>query len=177
MIDARLVADRPESVGIDSDRLEALFARVRRDVEQGVLPSAQVALARQGKLVGVRTFGTAVQGGIERPATDDTLYCIFSATKAVVAAAIWILIEEDRLRIDERVAAIIPEFGTNGKAQVTVEQVLLHTAGFPYTPYPPDDWESRDKRLEAFSRWRLNWGEMPARSSVKTRELLIARFR
>ena len=157
MIDGRFLASRPEDAGIDSERLEAVFARAKRDVEGGVLPSAQVAVARQGKVAGVRTFGSAVQGGEERPATDATLYCIYSCTKAVVGAAVWLLFEEGLLRLDERVADIIPEFGTNGKEVVTVEQVLLHTAGFPYAPYGPDRWHTREALLQAFASWRLTW--------------------
>jgi CubicO group peptidase (beta-lactamase class C family) len=157
VIDGRFLASRPEDAGIDSERLEAVFARAKRDVEGGVLPSAQVAVARQGKVAGVRTFGSAVQGGEERPATDATLYCIYSCTKAVVGAAVWLLFEEGLLRLDERVADIIPEFGTNGKEIVTVEQVLLHTAGFPYAPYGPDRWHTREALLQAFASWRLTW--------------------
>jgi CubicO group peptidase (beta-lactamase class C family) len=157
MLRAQDIAQTPEDVGIDSERLEALFARARRDVDDGVLPSAQVAVARHGKLAGLRTFGSAVQGGHERPATDATLYCIFSSTKAVVAAAVWKLIETDLLRTGERVADIIPEFGTNGKDRVTVEQVLLHIGGFPSAPYRPEHWGDRGKRLEAFASWRLQW--------------------
>lgn len=157
MIARNLMAKTPEDVGIDSTRLEALFARAKRDVDEGVLPSAQVAVARRGKVAGIRTFGSAVQGGTPRPATDETLYCIFSSTKAVVAAAIWLLCEDGLLRLEERVVDIIPEFGTNGKDVITVEQVLLHIGGFPYAPYRPEHWGDRARLLEAFGRWRLNW--------------------
>lgn len=158
MLNLRLIAARPEDVGIDSDRLEAVFARSKRDVDEGVLPSAQVAVARGGKLAGLRTFGSAVQGGgEERSATNETLYSIFSSTKAVVAVAVWILFEEGLLKLEERVAEIIPEFATNRKDVVTVEQVLLHTGGFPQAPFRPDSWGDRDALLEAFQRWRLNW--------------------
>jgi CubicO group peptidase (beta-lactamase class C family) len=40
---------------------------------------------------------------------------------------------------------------------VTVEQVMLHTGGFPHAPFAQDEWGDREKMLEAFSRWRLNW--------------------
>jgi CubicO group peptidase (beta-lactamase class C family) len=157
LIPKSYIAARPEDAGVDSEALEALFARVKRYVDEGFLPSAQVAVARNGMVAGLRTFGTAVQGGVERPATDETLYCIFSCTKAVVACAVWRLLEDDLLRLEERVAEIIPEFGTNGKEVVTVEQVLLHTGGFPYAPFRPEYWGDRERLLEAFSRWRLNW--------------------
>jgi CubicO group peptidase (beta-lactamase class C family) len=157
MLNPKLIASKPEAAGIDSERLEAVFARAKRDVDEGVLPSAQVAVARRGRLAGVRTFGTAVQGGRERPATAETLYSIFSSTKAVVAVAVWILFEESPSKLDEPVADIIPEFGTNGKDIVTVEQLLLHTGGFPYAPFKPESWGDRDALLVAFGRWRLNW--------------------
>jgi CubicO group peptidase (beta-lactamase class C family) len=157
MIGARFRVTRPEDAGIDSEKLEAVFARAKRDVDGGVLPSAQVAVARNGKIAGLRTFGKAVQGGAEKPANDETLYCIFSCTKVMVAAATWLLFEEGLLKLDERVADIVPEFGTNGKDVITVEQLMLHTGGFPYAPFRAADWDSREKLLEAFGRWRLNW--------------------
>ena len=157
MIDTTYIAAKPEDVGIDSEKLEAVFARAQRDVDGGLIPSAQVAVARQGKIAGMRTIGSAVQDGVEKPATDETLYCIFSCTKAIVASGVWLLFEDGNLKLEERVADIIPEFGTNGKEVITVEQLLLHAGGFPYAPFPAKHWGDRDALLEAFGRWRLNW--------------------
>lgn len=151
------IVARPEDVGIDSEKLEALFERARRDVDEGPLPSAQIAIAREGRLAGFRTFGTAVQGGEEKPASDDTMYVIYSSTKGIVGAAVWTLFEDGLLRLDEKVADIIPEFATNGKDVVTVEQLMLHIGGFPMAPFRAEDWDNRDRRLERFAQWRLNW--------------------
>jgi len=63
MLNPELIAPKPEDLGIDSEKLETVFARARRDVDDGVLPSAQVAIARNGKVAGMRTFGSAIQGG------------------------------------------------------------------------------------------------------------------
>src|SRR5260221_14085989 len=52
---------------------------------------------------------------------------------------------------------MIPECGINGKDKMTVEQVLLHVGGFPNAPYPQDDWLDKNKRLERFAKWRLEW--------------------
>jgi CubicO group peptidase (beta-lactamase class C family) len=152
-----LFADSPREVGLDPAKVEALFSRAEREVKDGLLPSTQIAIARNGKIGAMRTVGRAVQGGAEKPATNDTLYVIFSCTKAIMSAASWILIGEGKLRTDERVADIIPEFGTNGKDKMTVEQVLLHVGGFPNAPYPQDDWLDKNKRLERFKMWRLEW--------------------
>ena len=150
-------ATRPEDAGVESEKLEALFLRARRDVDDGTLPGCQVAVARNGKLAGARSFGVARINGNDVPVTGDTLYCLFSSTKAVVAAAAWTLFDDDLLRLDEKLADIIPEFATNGKDIVTVEQAFLHIGGFPTAPLGPGQWETREGRLAAFQRWRLNW--------------------
>ncbi|HUY26643.1 MAG TPA: serine hydrolase domain-containing protein, partial [Candidatus Binataceae bacterium] len=152
-----LIADSPRQVGLDSAKVEALLERAQREVHEGLLPSVQIAIARNGKIAAMRTFGRAVQGGADQPATDQTLYTIFSCTKAIMSSAAWILIGEGKLDPAERVAAIIPEFASNGKDKITVEQVLLHVGGFPNAPYAQDEWLDRNKRLERFAKWRLEW--------------------
>ena len=137
-----------ESVGVDPSMLAAVVTRARQEVDEGVLPSAQIAVAREGKLVLFETFGDA---------TNHSLYCVFSSTKAITSAAAWLLIESGDLSVNERVADIVPEFGTNGKDVVTVEQLFLHTSGFPSAPFRPTDWFDRDLRLGRFAQWRLNW--------------------
>ncbi len=154
---SRFFAESPESVGVDPVRLEALLERAEREVREGLLPSCQIALARDGKIAGMRSFGRVTHEGCPAAATDETLYVIFSATKGIISAAAWILIQEGKLSVDERVADVIPEFGTHGKQEIRVEQLFTHTAGFPHAPYPPAEWQDRERRLERFSRWRLNW--------------------
>ena len=82
---------------------------------------------------------------------------IYSSTKPVVAAAMWILMGEGAIDITRRVAEIVPEFGANGKDVITIEQVMLHTSGFPGAPFDPLDWDDREKRLARFAQWRCNW--------------------
>jgi CubicO group peptidase (beta-lactamase class C family) len=150
-------AQQPSEVGLDPAKVQALFDRAQREVVEGVLPSCQIAIARKGKIGAMRTFGRAVQGGVEKPATDQTLYVVFSCTKAIIASAAWLLIGEGELDPSKRAADYVPEFGTNGKDVVTVEQLLIHTAGFPDAPYAQEDWLDRKKRIAAFGRWRLQW--------------------
>lgn len=144
MIDPGHLAESPESVGIDPEKLEALFARAAREVEDGTLPSAQIAVARNGRIAGLRAFGQVERQGRPGPATDDTLYCIFSCTKGLTSAAGWLLIQEGKLDPAERVADIVPEFETNGKDVIRVEQLFTHTAGFPTRPSSrPTSWTRR----------------------------------
>src|SRR5262245_43970325 len=108
-------AESPAEVGVDPEKLDALFMRAEREVREGRLPSVQVAVARRGKIAAMRTFGRVTHEGRPAPATNDTLYVVFSATKAITSAAAWLLVQEGKLGLDERVADVVPEFGTNGK--------------------------------------------------------------
>lgn len=154
---ASFFAETPESVGIDSEKLEALFVRAEKEVAEGLLPSSQIAIARNGRIAGMRTVGRVTHQGREARATNGTLYCVFSSTKAITSAAAWILIQEGRLDPGERVADIVPEFGAHGKDAVRVEHLLTHTAGFPTAPFPPADFLDRERRLSHFARWRLTF--------------------
>lgn len=139
--------DQPRNL---DDAIADLEARARREVDDGLLPACQWAVALRGEVVAGATVG-------EVPAGDASRFVIYSCTKALVASAIWQLLAEGAIQLGDQVAAHIPEFATNGKDVVTVEQVLLHTSGFPHAPFDPVGWSSRDARLEAFGRWRLNW--------------------
>ena len=150
-------ASSPAAVGVDADRLRDLFAFVQSQVGEEGLPGAQVAVAREGKIAGCESFGRAVQGGADRPVDGGTLFCIYSSTKAVVAAAVLCLIEDGLLSIEERAADVVPAFAGQGKDAITVEQVMLHVGGFAGAPMHPRLWEDRSLRLERIAGWRLNW--------------------
>lgn len=150
------IAASPEAVGVDPAKLADLFARAEREVREGRLPSVQVAIARHGQLAGMRSFGTVGHEGRPAPASDQTLYVVFSCTKAITASAVWLLIEEGKLALGDRVADVIPEFASEGKDAITVEQLLTHSAGIPRAPYRQRDWDWT-RLPEVFARWRLNW--------------------
>lgn len=136
----------PAEVGVDPHRLEVLLRRIGLEVEHGPLPSAQVAVARYGRLVADRTWGESAGR-----------YLLQSVGRTIVASAIWKLMGERRIDITAPVAALIPEFAANGKEEVTIEQVLTHTAGFPFAPLGYPKMADRRLRLRAFAKWRLDY--------------------
>lgn len=133
------------------DKVEQLRKRAQREIDEGLLPSCQIALAIDGQVVLHETFGSA---------NNENRYTIFSATKPIVAATAWQLIADGTLDVSRRVVDYVPEFGEGAdtrKREVTVEQVMLHTSGFPNAPMGPPVWFTRSGRLQRFADWRLNW--------------------
>lgn len=133
---------------IEPAKIKALVDRAAREIDAGLLPSCQLAIGYEGEVVAAEALGEA---------GPDSRFVIFSSTKALVAAAVWRLMAQGLIDTDRHVVDYVPEFGTNGKDGVTVEQVMLHTSGFPFAPLGPPQWETSAGRREAFARWRLNF--------------------
>jgi CubicO group peptidase (beta-lactamase class C family) len=128
-------------------QFDALVARARRDVDDGLLPSCQFAVAHEGELVLDETIGLP----------SDTRYVTFSVTKAFVGSLAWLLIGAGKLTAETRVADVVPDFAANGKDEVTVEHLLTHTAGFPRAPMRPEEGADRTARVERMTTWRMDW--------------------
>ncbi len=79
------------------------------------------------------------------PMTTDTVFDMASLTKPVATAtSVMILIERGQLRLQDKVAKFFPEFAANGKENVTIEQLLVHSAGL----IPDNSLERLRRRLE-----------------------------
>ncbi len=151
---SKFFADGPAEVGLNPDKVQALMDRAERDVKEGILPACQLAIARNGKIAAMKTFGRAVQGGVERPAGDETVFVSMSATKAITSSALWLLMQEGKISPGDPIVKYVPEYGTNGKETTTVEHLLIHTAGIPVAPGSFKDWGDRTRRLQRFAQWR-----------------------
>ncbi|KAK4558841.1 hypothetical protein RGQ29_008199 [Quercus rubra] len=64
-----------------------------------------------------------------RPVQPDSLFPVFSATKAITAGMLHWLVDKGKLTLEENVANIWPEFGSNRKDLIKVHHVLNHTSG------------------------------------------------
>jgi CubicO group peptidase (beta-lactamase class C family) len=133
---------------LDHAAVDALLERARREVDAGLLPACQLALGLDGKVVVDEAIGEA---------DHDTRFTIFSATKPFVASVVWQLIGEGLVEPARRVVDYLPSFGDNGKEDITVEQVMLHTSGFPHAPLGPPRWETHEARAQTMASWRCNW--------------------
>ena len=53
------LAESAEAIGVDPARLQDLFDYAQAEVDEGRLPSLQVALGRHGQLAGLRSVDAA----------------------------------------------------------------------------------------------------------------------
>ena len=88
------------------------------------VPSAEIAIVRDGRLVLDKAYGKANEG---LPARPDLPYQIASNSKQFTAMAILLLRDEGKLSLDDRVSKFIP--GITEGDRITIRELLSHTSG------------------------------------------------
>lgn len=130
--------------GTCDPRFAAVEAAFAANFEEGLDQGAAFAVYAAGRPV-VDLWGGSADAEGQRPWARDTLVNVWSTTKGVVALALALLVERGRLDYEAPVARVWPEFGQNGKAEITLGCLLSHQAGLSA---PPDDIS-----LEALYGW------------------------
>ncbi len=147
----------PTELGFAARPLEHLDALITRHIAEGRYPGAQIALARHGRLALSKTFGDARLAPARQAADDDTLWLLFSNTKILTMAAIWSLIEEGVLSINDPVADHLPEFAARGKGEITLFQVATHQGGFPSANVSREAWADHARMRAEVCDFSLEW--------------------
>jgi CubicO group peptidase (beta-lactamase class C family) len=110
---------------------------IETDIESGLYDGAATIVAIGGEVVFNETTGYADRPN-ETPLRHDSVFPVFSISKALTAVALLQRIERGEARLDTPVSEVIPEFGVKGKSRATLGQLLCHTAGvapgFPAVP-------------------------------------------
>ncbi len=152
-----LPSAEPTTLGLRTDQLDRLVALIEKQIADGHYPGGQIALARNGKLAMVRSFGDATTQPDRRRAKDDTLWLLYSNTKVILATTMWALAEQGAFRFVDRVADHVPEFKKNGKGNITLLQLLTHQGGFPNAVVRKEAWDDHAKLREVVCDFSLEW--------------------
>jgi uncharacterized protein YbbC (DUF1343 family) len=152
----RLPTASPADVGLAADRLARIDGVVKESLDRGRLPGAVILVVRQGKVAFRRAYGLRSRQPAEAAMTVDTVFDLASLTKPIAtASSIMLLLEQGKLRLSDRVAQYLPEFGQNGKEKITIEHLLLHTSGLLADNPVSDYAEGRQKALDRICNLKL----------------------
>ena len=126
----RLPEVDPSEVGMSATRLEGIEPAVREGLREGHMPGCVVVVGRRGKIAYRRAFGCRQIEPVRVAMTVDTVFDLASLTKPLATAtSVMLLVEQGKLRLHDRVAKYLPEFGSRGKERITVLQLLTHQSG------------------------------------------------
>lgn len=137
----------PESVGMDSARLQKVTQAMQGLVDEGRLAGVVTMVARDGKVVHFESVGHRdIAAG--SPMSNDDLFRIYSMTKPITGVALMMLYEEGKFKLSDPVENYIPQFkdlkvaaGTDSNGEIitvdadhpmTIRELMSHTAGLSY---------------------------------------------
>lgn len=142
---AQLAAEKSSSSLVSSERLARYDAYYQSEINEGRLPGAVTLVYRKGEKVHESALGYSDLGS-KTPMRTDQIFFIQSMTKPIITTAFMMLYEEGHFFLTDPISKYLPEFkemkvvkdpligslsGTEpAKSQITIAQVLSHTAGF-----------------------------------------------
>jgi len=143
-----LVASRTSLAQQKTINFDELEATVNEELKTTNTPGAAVAVIVGDRVVLAKGFGVS-NSETNTPVTPDTLFRIASTTKMLTAAGLVALAEQGKIKLDEPIGKYVNGLSPN-ISQVTVHQLLTHTAGLrdSYSPNGPHD----DSALAGFVR-------------------------
>ncbi len=142
-------AASPGPPTFDVARLQLIDALLDEAIAAKALPGAVVAVGTGERVAWQTARGNrAVQPSVE-PMTADTIFDVASLTKVVATTtAVMMLIEDGRLRLNDRVATYVPGFEVHDKGAITLRHLMTHTSGLrPDVDLLPE-WSGYDKAIE-----------------------------
>jgi CubicO group peptidase (beta-lactamase class C family) len=130
--------------------LDRVGGYIRNEIATGKIPGAILLIQQHGKPVYFENFGVR-DVATELSMSADTIFRLYSMSKAVTSVAAMMLVEEGKLALDDPVSKYIPPFadmkvgvekrGEDGKIAlalvpldrpITIEDLLRHTSGLTY---------------------------------------------
>ena len=111
-------------------RLSVVDGIVQDAVRNNLIPGAVVLIGHDGQVVYRKAFGSRALEPRREPMTVDTIFDLASLTKVVATTTSMMqLVERGKVRLNDPVMKYLPQFGQNGKEDITVRQLLTHYSG------------------------------------------------
>jgi uncharacterized protein YbbC (DUF1343 family)/CubicO group peptidase (beta-lactamase class C family) len=126
-------------------RFAVLDPIINDAIAQGQIPGAVLIVGHDGQVVYRKAYGSRAIEPRREAMTLDTVFDCASLTKVVATTtALMQLWEQGKFRMNDPVAKYLPEFGQNGKQEITIRQLLVHYSGLPEDLELGKKWEGKN---------------------------------
>jgi uncharacterized protein YbbC (DUF1343 family)/CubicO group peptidase (beta-lactamase class C family) len=140
----------PTSVGAEAPRphpvsFGAVDAVIHQSIADETIPGAVLIVGHDGQVIYRKAYGERALEPRREAMTVDTVFDVASMTKVVATTtAIMQLVERGKVRLNDPVSKYVPDFGQNGKQDITVRQLLTHYSGLPPDLDLKTPWDGKD---------------------------------
>jgi uncharacterized protein YbbC (DUF1343 family)/CubicO group peptidase (beta-lactamase class C family) len=127
---AGLRPDGQPRAALPTRALPAVDAVIQKAISDGTIPGAVLIVGHDGRVIYRKAYGSRALEPRREAMTLDTIFDLASLTKVIVTTtAVMQLEERGMVRLNDPVAKYLPEFGQNGKEDITLRQLLTHYSG------------------------------------------------
>ncbi len=124
----RLSYGLPESVGLNSYKLNRIDSIITEAIDEKMTPGAQILVARKGKIVYNKNFGYHTYDK-QIPVSDTSVYDLASLTKILATLPLIMEQEEEGIvSFDTKLGEMMPVFQNSNKANIRLQDMLMHYA-------------------------------------------------
>ncbi|MGE5204102.1 MAG: serine hydrolase, partial [Chlamydiota bacterium] len=128
-----------------ADSLPQVDAIVRDAVAQHQVPGAVVLIGHHGHVIYRKAFGWRSLDPRRERMTANTIFDLASLTKVIATTpCIMQLVEEGKIRLNDPLVRYMPEFGVNGKQDITVRQLMVHYSGLAPDLDLTQPWQGKE---------------------------------
>jgi uncharacterized protein YbbC (DUF1343 family)/CubicO group peptidase (beta-lactamase class C family) len=140
------LSGEPHQAGPGSPKMRAILDPILdQSIAAGDIPGAVLLVGHNGRVIYRKAYGSRALEPVREPMTVDTIFDLASLTKCIATAtSIMKLVEEGRVRLNDPVAAYLPEFAQNGKKDITIRELLTHYSGLAPDLDLQTPWNGRD---------------------------------
>jgi uncharacterized protein YbbC (DUF1343 family)/CubicO group peptidase (beta-lactamase class C family) len=139
----------PAAPTVDSSRFEEIPPLIEQAIADKKLPGAVVLIGRGNRVLYRKAVGHRALVPLVEPMTLDTMFDLASLTKVVATTtSVMKLLEDGKIRLNDRVASFIPGFERYGKGDITVRHLMTHESGLRPDLDLADMWTGYDKAIE-----------------------------
>lgn len=141
----RLGYDFSKNVGFNEEKLKKIDTLISQIKKEKMAPGGQVLIARKGKIVYNKSFGTLRYGG-KQSVTDSTLYDLASLTKILGTLPLVMMLEEqNNISLESDLQYLFPDKNLGNKASLSIKQLLSHYARLKaWIPFYLDTLQNQD---------------------------------
>tara|TARA_R110002073_G_scaffold85403_7_gene203431 strand:- start:4548 stop:6683 length:2136 start_codon:yes stop_codon:yes gene_type:complete len=132
--------------GVSPDALTDLHQLVQSFVDEDEIVGGELLVVKNGKTILHESYGLS-DFDAQTPMAKDGVFCVRSMTKPIIGTAIMMLLDDKVIRLNDPIAKYLPAFDVDGKREITVEHLLTHTSGLPFSriaAHDPRELESLD---------------------------------
>lgn len=139
----------PAAAAPASERFRRIDEVIADDIKAQKLAGAVVIVGQRDRILYRKAYGHRAIEPSREPMTLDTIFDAASLTKVVATTtSAMILIQEGRLRLNDRVADFVPGFERYGKNTITIRHLMTHESGLRPDVDWSYEWVGYDKAIE-----------------------------